>query len=147
MNICFLLFYTAFVTLRATMSDKLFFRQIQTETLIPLLDKMATDRGALADLARKLETRYGMRHAKNRLAELRSGKRELSFYFLNILINGGIMSVSQIMRGRTLEELNPVERDIVLKLTADPEVLELLHQAKAEGVDVKQLLKATLRKK
>lgn len=115
------------------MNEKQFFRQIQNETLIPILDKMAAERGALADLARKMQSRYGMRHAKNRLAELRSGRRELSFYFLSIMINGGVMSVNQILRGRKLDDLTAAERDIVLKLTADSEILELLHQAKAEG--------------
>ena len=128
------------------MNEKQFFRQIQNETLIPILDNMAEERGALADLARKMQSKYGMRHAKNRLAELRSGRRELSFYFLSIMINGGVMSVNQILRGRKLDDLTAAEREIVLKLTADPEILELLRQAKDEGVDVKQLLKVYLKK-
>lgn len=128
------------------MNEKQFFKQIQNETLIPILDNIAAERGALADLARKMQSRYGMRHAKNRLAELRSGRRELSFYFLSIMINGGVMSVNQILRGRKLDDLTAAEREIVLKLTADPEILELLHQAKDEGVDVKQLLKVYLKK-
>ena len=128
------------------MNEKQFFKQIQNETLIPILDNMAAERGALADLARKMQSRYGMRHAKNRLAELRSGRRELSFYFLSIMINGGVMSVNQILRGRKLDDLTAAEREIVLKLTADPEILELLRQAKDEGVDVKQLLKVYLKK-
>jgi len=105
------------VTLRVTMEEKLFYKQIQTEILIPILNRLATDRGALAKLARKMEAEYGMRHAKNRFAELRSGKRDLSFYFLNIMINGGVLNVSQILRGRKLENLTDVERDIVRKLT------------------------------
>ena len=56
------------------------------------------------------------------------------------------MSVNQILRGRKLDDLTAAEREIVLKLTADPEILELLHQAKDEGVDVKQLLKVYLKK-
>ena len=128
------------------MNEKQFSKQIQNETLIPILDNMAAERGALADLARKMQSRYGMRHAKNRLAELRSGRRELSFYFLSIMINGGVMSVNQILRGRKLDDLTAAEREIVLKLTADPEILELLHQAKDEGVDVKQPLKVYLKK-
>ena len=128
------------------MNEKQFFKPIQNDTLIPILDNMAAERGALADLARKMQSRYGMRHAKNRLAELRSGRRELSFYFLSIMINGGVMSVNQILRGRKLDDLTAAEREIVLKLTADPEILELLRQAKDEGVDVKQLLKVYLKK-
>lgn len=135
------------VTLYATMKEKELYKKIQMEILIPELNQIAVNRGALADLARRLQDKHGMRHAKNRLAELRAGRRELSFYFLNIMITGGVMSVNQIMRGRTLEELTPAERDIVLKLTADPEILELLHQAKSEGVDIKQLLKIYLKKK
>lgn len=126
--------------------EKEVYRQIQNDILIPALDKLSTTRGDLADLAKRLEIVFGMRHAKNRLSELRSGKRTLSFYFLQLMIDGGVMTVKQIMRGRSMEELNDTEREIILRLTADREILQLLYEAQQEGFDVKTLLKISLKK-
>lgn len=50
------------------------------------------------------------------------------------------MSITQIMRGRTIDELSETERDIVLRLMADPEILRLIYEAEKSGVDIKQLL-------
>lgn len=126
--------------------EKEVYRQTQNDILIPALDKLSTTRGDLADLAKRLESNFGMRHAKNRLSELRSGKRTLSYYFLQLMIDGGVMTVKQILRGRGMDELTGEERDIVLRLTADREILQLLYEAQQEGLDVKTLLKISLKK-
>jgi len=134
------------VTLLTMQTEKNFYRQVQKEVLVPILDKLYSKRGALADLARHFESNHLMKHAKNRLAELRSGNRLLSFFFLNILIKGGVMSIDQILRGRNLDELNPTEKEIILRLLPDPEILQLLYDAKKEGIDAKQLLKISLKR-
>ena len=56
------------------------------------------------------------------------------------------MNVNQIMRGREIENLNPIEKDVVLRLVADPEILQLIYEAQKDGFDVKQLLKISLKK-
>lgn len=70
----------------------------------------------------------------------------LSFFFLNILIRGGVMSIDQILRGRDLDDLSPIEKEIILRLLPDPEILQLLYDAKKEGIDAKQLLKISLKR-
>ncbi len=126
--------------------EKNIYRKIQRDILIPILDRISQQRGELAILARRLEGEFQMKHAKHRLSELRSGKRTLSFYFLKIIINGGVMSVEQILRGRKLDELNPTEKDIVLRLMADPETLQLIYEAEQSGFDVRSLLKISLKR-
>lgn len=143
-TLCHLTFRVTYSMIRTMESE--IYRRIQKEVLIPQLDKVASTRGKLAELAKKLESAHHMKHAKHRLSELRSGKRLLSFFYLNILILGGVMSINQILHGRKLEELNDTERDIVLRLMADPETLRLLYEAEKDGLDVKKLLKIHLKK-
>ena len=123
-----------------------FLKSIQKEILIPILNDYASRRGALADLARKLEAAGLMCHAKNRLAELRSGDRTLTFYYLNACVRGELMTIAQILRGRKIENLNAAEKDTVLRLMADPKELELLYEAKRDGEDPAQLLRIRLKK-
>jgi hypothetical protein len=126
--------------------EKEFYREIQERVLKPILNDISTRRGELTKLARMLESKYFMRHAKNRLSELRSGNRELSFFYLNILLKGGVMTVEQILRGRKIEELNDTEREIVLRLSTDSEILQLIYEGQRDGIDVKQLLKISLKR-
>lgn len=127
-------------------TEKEFYTDIQKNILVPILNSIAARRGELAELSRKLEKDFGMKHAKIRLSELRSGSRVLSFYFLKIMVNGGLMGIDQILRGRKIDDLTPIEKDIVLRLIADPEIIQLIYEATKEGFDVKQLLKISLKK-
>ena len=52
------------------------------------------------------------------------------------------MSVNSITKGRKLNELSEVERNIVLRLDPEIEELTLLFKAKRMNIDVKSLLKA-----
>jgi hypothetical protein len=144
---CMIILLTYGVTYRIEddMEDH-FFEFIQQEILIPELNIIASHRGKLTELAEKLE-KSGMKHAKQRIAELRSGRRKLSFFFLRMLIIGGVMSVDQILRKRPLEKLSPSEQDIVLRLRLEDELVKLLYEAEKDGLDVKQLLKIHLKKK
>lgn len=107
------------------MDEQQFLEHIQNVALIPILDRIGVVRGALADLARTLESKYGLPHAKQRLAELRTGKRKLTLYYLAILMDGGIMTIDDILQGRKIEELKDAERDIAMRfaLTQD-EILQ-----------------------
>lgn len=118
---------------------------IQKEVLIPVLNDLYSRRGDLAETARNLE-KMGMKHAKNRLAELRSGKRNLTFFYLRLLMNGGVMTVNQILKKRKIEELSEQERDIILRLRLSPNLLNLLYEAEKAKLDVEQLLKVSLKK-
>lgn len=118
---------------------------IQKEVLIPILNDLYSRRGDLAETARNLE-KVGMKHAKNRLAELRSSDRKLTFFYLRLLMNGGIMTVNQILKKRKIEELSEQERDIILRLRLSPNLLNLLYEAEKAKLDVDQLLKVALKK-
>lgn len=122
------------------------FKRIQKEILIPELNKLFASRGKLAELALRMESDFKMAFAKNRLSELRSGKRALTFFFAHLMIKGGIMTVDQILRGRKLADVEPVERELILRLEADLEALELLHEAKEQGIDGKAILRLTIKR-
>lgn len=125
--------------------EEKFYSFIQKEVLIPSLNTIAANRGELTELAAALE-RQGMKHAKQRIAELRHGRRKLTFFFLSLMINGGVMSVDQILKKRKIEELSPSELDIVLRLRLKKELLVLLYEAEKDGLNVEQLLKIHLKK-
>lgn len=121
------------------------FSYIQKNVLIPILDDLYLKRGELADIARKLEN-VGMAHAKNRLSELRSGSRKLTYYYLQLLIAGGVMNVKQILNKRKIEELSDEERDLILRWRLPSSLVNLLYEAEKYGMDVEKLIKVTLKK-
>jgi len=121
------------------MDEKKFYKQILTEVIRPILIDYAQQR-RLSELAIKL----GVDH-RSRLSELKNGNRDLTFFWLNIFVKGGIMGIDQILRGRELSELNDVELDTVLRLDPDKEILVLFYKAKRQGVDVKGLLRSVVK--
>ena len=121
------------------------FDYIQKNVLIPILDDLYSKRGELADIARKLEN-IGMAHAKNRLSELRAGKRKLTYYYLQLLIAGGIMNVKQILNKRKLDDLTKEEKDLVLRWRLPASLVDLLYEAEKSGIDIEKLIKVTLKK-
>jgi hypothetical protein len=132
---------------KAMTEDKIFLEDVRLNVLIPILNGIeARGRGELSAIADRLEKDFGMKNARVRLAELRSGARVLTIFYCFLLVRGGIMTISQILRGRNLDELTDVERDIVLRLGADTEELRLISEAKAAGLDVKKLLREHLKK-
>jgi hypothetical protein len=119
------------------MEEKKFYNFIQEEVLVPILDRLAYHR-ELSNTARKLNL------DKHRLTELKNGRRDLTFYYLNIFVLGGVMTVEDILRKKPMESLTKEERTVVLRLDADPEILELIYAAKKKGLPVKELLNITL---
>jgi hypothetical protein len=118
------------------MNEELFYSNLLKREIQPLL-KVYADRRELSIIAKKL----GIKH-RSRLTELKNGDRKLTFFWLNIFVSGGIMSVNSITKGRKLNELSEVERNIVLRLDPEIEELTLLFKAKRMNIDVKSLLKA-----
>ena len=132
---------------KAIEEEKKFFKEVQRGGLIPILDGIeAKGRGELSALADRLEGRHGLRHARIRLSELKKDKRDLAFFFACILIDGGVMTVDQIMRGRKMDELNEAERKIIRKLRVSDRLLELVDEAETGGLDVEKLLEIHLKK-
>lgn len=121
------------------MEEKDFYKFIQEEVLIAILNRLADNR-ELSDTARRLNIN------KQRLTELKNGRRELTFYYLNLLRTGGVMTVEDILRKKPMDSLTKDERIIILRLTADPEILELIYEAQKNGLPVKDLLKLTLKR-
>jgi hypothetical protein len=119
------------------MEEKKFYNFIQEEVLIPILNRLVYHR-ELSNTARNLNL------DKHRLTELKNGRRELTFYYLNILVTGGVMTVEDILSKKPMDSLTKEERTVVLRLDADPEILELIYEAKKKGLPVKELLNLTL---
>lgn len=128
------------------MTEKEFYKDIQNHVLQPILDGLFAKRGELTVLAKRLEKNCGMAHARNRLAELRSGSRKLSFFFLNILIQGGVMTIDQVLKGRKYEDLSKAEKNAIRRLKLTDEKLDLIDEAEAAGLDFVQVMKAILKK-
>lgn len=123
------------------MDEKEFYDKLLINEVQPILNAYA-GRRELSDLAKKLNIAH-----RSRLTELKNGSRKLTFFWLNIFINGGIMSVENILRGRNLNELNEIEKDTVLRLDPDKEELLLIYKAKKQGISVKELLRSVVKDK
>jgi len=120
------------------MDEKTFFEKIRREVVAPFLEDQKQQR-EMSALARKL----GIQH-RSRLTELKNGQRELTFFWLNIFVKGGVMTAEQILRGRKFEEMSEVEKDTFVRVALDTDELYLHYKAKKQGVDVKAMLKATI---
>jgi hypothetical protein len=121
------------------MEEKQFYDKILKTEVQPILRQYAEKR-QLSELAKKL----GIEH-RSRLTELKNGDRSLTFFWLNIFVKGGVMSVDNILRGRKLKELSDIELDTVLRLDPEKEELLLLYKAKRQGIDIKQMLKSVVK--
>ena len=131
---------------KAVEEEKKFFKEIQRGVLIPILKGIeAKGRGELSALADRME-RHGLKHARVRLSELKRDRRDLTFFSTSLLIEGGVMTIDQIMRGRRMDELGETEQRIIRKLQASDEILQEVARASADGFDVLRELKG-LRKK
>lgn len=122
-----------------------FYKFIQDEIVIPILNGYKADRGSLTDLANSLE-KQGVTNAKQRLSELRSGRRELTFYYLQMLINGGVMTVDQILNKRKFEDCSKDEQVIIGKLMLSDEVVSLLLECRDKKLNVTKFLRSLLNK-
>lgn len=76
-----------------------------------------------------------------RLTEILNESRELTFYYLGKFINGGIVSLEQILQGKKLEDLPKEDRALLRKLATKDDDIELIWEAEKHGTDWREVLK------
>jgi len=82
-----------------------------------------------------------------RLTEIIQGDREVTTYYLALLMRGGVMSVEKILAGRDPEQLSQEEQDVIERLSLDQEEVSLLSRLKRRGFDMKSIMKGMLQDK
>ena len=82
----------------------------------------------------------------SRLTEFLNGKRELSLYYLAKFIQGRTMSIEQILQKTRIEDLPIEDQRFIFRIDGqDDETVNLLMEAKRQGVDYKTVLKAIVK--
>jgi len=71
-------------------------------------------------------------------------KRKITPYYITKLVDGGYMTVEQILRGRKLEELPEGHKTFFQRTMISKKTLELFVQAKERGIDIDGLIRASL---
>ena len=79
-----------------------------------------------------------------RISEMISGATDISTYYVAKFIQGGIMTIEQILAGRDLSKLPEQDQMVFLRLMIDEEELVLINKIKQKGVSLKTLLKGVL---
>ena len=79
---------------------------------------------------------------KARLSEIGTGSRPLTLYYLSKLINGGIMSLDQVLQGRKIVDLPPEDQEVMNRLELPQEDVNLLAKLRAKGIPYRNVLKA-----
>lgn len=97
-------------------------------------------KGQLAEAARKSKIN------KSRFSEMLAGQRFVSFYYVDKMIRGGIMTAEEILAGRKLEELSESDRLTYFKFKQTDRLTRLLIAAEAQGIDVETVLSGIVRK-
>jgi len=77
----------------------------------------------------------------SRLSEIIHGSRKLTFYYLGILLNGGVVSIQELHAGKKLDELSSEERDFLIRMTLSEELIELIEKTRIKGISIEKLLK------
>ena len=71
-------------------------------------------------------------------------KRKITPYYIAKLVDGGYMTVEQILQDTKLEDLSDGQKPFFQRLLISKETLSLIMMAKDRGVDVEGLIKAAL---
>lgn len=79
-----------------------------------------------------------------RLTELIKGDREVTSYYLSKFLQGGIVSVKQLLQGKKLEDLPEADRVLIEKLSLDDSIVKSISEIRSMGVDVDHHLKVFL---
>ena len=72
-------------------------------------------------------------------------RRKVTPYYLIKLIEGGVMSVEEILEGRPLETLQERVRTFFERMVLSRRTIRLVYQAQQRGIDVDQLLETILK--
>ncbi|MFC1534745.1 hypothetical protein ACFL7M_15435 [Thermodesulfobacteriota bacterium] len=71
-------------------------------------------------------------------------KRKVTPYYITKLVDGGYMTVAQVLQGRRLEDLPDGQKTFFQRLLIPKKTLTLIMKAKERGVDVDGLIQAAL---
>jgi len=93
----------------------------------------------LSDVAK----RTGLDNA--RLTDFLNGRREISTYYLLKFLQGGVVSVKQILGNRSISELPLDDQRLIYRNTMiDDELVDLLQKADQKKIQLKPMLKGML---
>jgi len=98
----------------------------------------------LAKIARDIKIQPGRLTEMITRDDNREWKRKITPYYITKLVDGGYMTVEQILRGRKLEELPEGHKTFFQRAMLSKKTLELFAQAKERGIDVDGLIRASL---
>ena len=82
-----------------------------------------------------------------RLTEILNNDRELSSHYLNLLLQGGVVTIDDILDGRSNSFFTNKEIALLFRLALDDETAILIGRAQQEGVDVKSLFGSIVNRK
>ena len=82
-----------------------------------------------------------------RLTEILNGDRVLSSHYLNILLQGGVLTIDDILDGRSDFFFTSKEIALLFRLSLDDETAILIGKAQQEGIDVKSLFGSIVNRK
>jgi len=71
-------------------------------------------------------------------------KRKITPYYLAKFLDAGIMDVSDILQGRTLDDLSERQRIFFERMILPRKTLQLVIETKRRGIDLEKILEAIL---
>ena len=71
-------------------------------------------------------------------------KRKITPYYLAKFLDAGIMDVSDILQGRSLDELSDRQRMFFERMILPKKTLQLVIETKRRGIDLEKILEAIL---
>ena len=83
-----------------------------------------------------------------RLTELIKGDRELTTYYVALLLKGGVVNLKQLLQGKKIEKLPEPERSLFewFSLQDSPNTVRLISESKTLGIDVDKELAKLIKK-
>lgn len=101
------------------------------EPVIRMLKELADNR-QLSKVCR--ENLGGMK--TERLTEIHTGARELTPYYLGKLVQGGLVSLPNILQGKRLEDLPEEDQVVLKKIFQTDEEANAVWRLKAKGINI-----------
>jgi hypothetical protein len=94
------------------------------------------DQNRLSEIANKMGI-----HAP-RLSELLTGKRKLSYYYLEMFFSKGVMSMDEVLRDVDTSKMPKKDQIIIHKLKMSDDIVEAVVKAQAKGINIAKVLRA-----
>jgi len=102
--------------------------------------RLKGERGAIARLLRESPISL----TPNRISELMTGRREITWYYFMRLVRGGFVEKEQLLQGRRLDDLPEEEQVILDQLEDSPRLRKLMREARRRGIDLEALLETAM---